>query len=115
MNLEIHTKSVDKRRLLEALGKTYAKLLKINDRTGNVFISTKRDVRSGHDADGLTLGVDKEEDDFVFENLVVDAMSMQYFDNATIDYTTVKLKGSQFVISNPNAKSTCGCGSSFSV
>ena len=64
---------------------------------------------------GFTLEVDKEEDDFVFENLVVDAMSMQYFDNATIDYTTDKLKGSQFVISNPNAKSTCGCGSSFSV
>jgi len=64
---------------------------------------------------GFTLEVDKEVDDFVFENLVVDAMSMQYFDNATIDYTTDKLKGSQFVISNPNAKSTCGCGSSFSV
>lgn len=64
---------------------------------------------------GFTLEADKEEDDFVIENLVVDAMSMQYFDNATIDYTTDKLKGSQFVISNPNAKSTCGCGSSFSV
>ena len=64
---------------------------------------------------GFTLEADKEEDDFVIENLVVDAMSMQYFDNATIDYTSDKLKGSQFVISNPNAKSTCGCGSSFSV
>jgi iron-sulfur cluster insertion protein len=64
---------------------------------------------------GFTLETDKEEDDFVIENLVVDAMSMQYFDNATIDYTSDKLKGSQFVISNPNAKSTCGCGSSFSV
>jgi iron-sulfur cluster insertion protein len=64
---------------------------------------------------GFTLEVDKEEDDFVIDNLVVDAMSMQYFDNATIDFTSDKLKGSQFVISNPNAKSTCGCGSSFSV
>ena len=64
---------------------------------------------------GFTLEADKEEDDFVIENLVVDAMSMQYFDNATIDYTSDKLKGSQFVISNPNARSTCGCGSSFSV
>jgi iron-sulfur cluster insertion protein len=64
---------------------------------------------------GFTLEADKEEDDIVIENLVVDAMSMQYFDNATIDYTSDKLKGSQFVISNPNAKSTCGCGSSFSV
>ena len=64
---------------------------------------------------GFTLEADKEEDDFVIDNLVVDAMSMQYFDNATIDFTSDKLKGSQFVISNPNATSTCGCGSSFSV
>jgi iron-sulfur cluster insertion protein len=64
---------------------------------------------------GFTLEAYKEEDDFVIDNLVVDAMSMQYFENATIDFTSDKLKGSQFVISNPNAKSTCGCGSSFSV
>jgi len=65
---------------------------------------------------GFTLDDDKNEDDFeVSENLLVDAMSMQYFSGATIDYTKDKLKGSQFVISNPNAKTTCGCGSSFSV
>jgi iron-sulfur cluster insertion protein len=64
---------------------------------------------------GFTLEADKEEDDFVIDNLVVDALSMNYFDNATIDFTRDKLKGSQFVISNPNAKTTCGCGSSFSV
>ena len=64
---------------------------------------------------GFTIEENKEEDDFVIDNLVVDAMSMQYFENATIDFTSDKLKGSQFVISNPNAKSTCGCGSSFSV
>ena len=50
-----------------------------------------------------------------FDNLIIDAISMQYFSGATIDYTSDRLKGSQFVISNPNAKSTCGCGSSFSV
>jgi len=64
---------------------------------------------------GFTLEEDKQEDDLVIDNLIVDAMSMQYFDNATINFTSDKLKGSQFVISNPNAKSTCGCGSSFSV
>ena len=64
---------------------------------------------------GFTLEADKEADDLVIDNLVIDAMSMTYFDNATIDFTSDKLKGSQFVISNPNAKSTCGCGSSFSV
>ena len=64
---------------------------------------------------GFTIEENKEEDDFVIDKLLVDALSMTYFDNATIDYTSDKLKGSQFVISNPNAKSTCGCGSSFSV
>ena len=65
---------------------------------------------------GFTLDDDKNEDDFeVSENLLIDAMSMQYFSGATIDYTKDKLKGSQFIISNPNAKTTCGCGSSFSV
>jgi iron-sulfur cluster insertion protein len=64
---------------------------------------------------GFTLEEDKQEDDLVIDSLLIDPMSMQYFDNATIDYTSDKLKGSQFVISNPNAKSTCGCGSSFSV
>ena len=65
---------------------------------------------------GFTLDDDKNEDDFeVSENLLIDAMSMQYFSGATIDYTKDKLKGSQFIISNPNAKTTCGCGSSFSI
>jgi iron-sulfur cluster insertion protein len=65
---------------------------------------------------GFTMEDEKNEDDFeVAENLIVDAMSMQYFQNATIDYVSDRLKGSQFVINNPNAKSTCGCGSSFSV
>jgi len=45
--------------------------------------------------------------------LVVDPMSMQYLMGAEIDYTE-GLQGSQFVIRNPNATTTCGCGSSFS-
>jgi len=64
---------------------------------------------------GFTMEDDKNEDDFVIENLLVDAMSMQYFEGATIDYKTDKLQGSSFVISNPNAKTHCGCGSSFAV
>lgn len=64
---------------------------------------------------GFTMENDKNDDDFVIGNLIVDAMSMQYFDGAVIDYKTDKLQGSQFVITNPNAKTTCGCGSSFSV
>jgi iron-sulfur cluster insertion protein len=45
--------------------------------------------------------------------LLVDPMSYQYLVGAEIDYTE-SLEGSQFVIKNPNATSTCGCGSSFS-
>lgn len=64
---------------------------------------------------GFTIETEQAEDDFVIDQLIVDAMSMQYLEGATLDYTSDRLQGSQFVISNPNAKSTCGCGSSFSV
>jgi iron-sulfur cluster insertion protein len=68
---------------------------------------------------GFTFDEEKNEDDFEFPineqyNVLVDAMSMQYLQGAKIDYKD-ELMGSQFVISNPNAQSTCGCGSSFSV
>ena len=46
--------------------------------------------------------------------LVVDPMSYQYLVGATVDYLE-DLQGSRFIIHNPNAKTTCGCGSSFSV
>ncbi|MES2771549.1 MAG: iron-sulfur cluster insertion protein ErpA [Pseudomonadota bacterium] len=46
--------------------------------------------------------------------LLIDPMSYQYLVGAEIDYSE-GLEGSQFVIKNPNASSTCGCGSSFSV
>jgi len=46
--------------------------------------------------------------------LLVDPMSMQYLTGAKIDYTE-GLQGAQFIIRNPNATTTCGCGSSFSV
>ena len=45
--------------------------------------------------------------------LLVDTMSFQYLKNATIDYRE-DVNGAQFIIRNPNAKTTCGCGSSFS-
>ncbi|CAG0951490.1 Iron-sulfur cluster insertion protein ErpA [Methylophilaceae bacterium] len=58
------------------------------------------------------------EDDTAMEKdgvtLLVDAMSYQYLVGATIDYQE-GLEGARFVITNPNATSTCGCGSSFSV
>jgi len=59
-----------------------------------------------------------KEDDTKVENqgvmLVVDPMSIQYLAGSEVDYTE-GLQGSQFVVTNPNATSTCGCGSSFSI
>lgn len=46
--------------------------------------------------------------------LLIDPMSLQYLTGAEIDYQD-NVQGSQFVIKNPNAETTCGCGSSFSV
>ncbi|MDR2164862.1 MAG: iron-sulfur cluster insertion protein ErpA [Zoogloeaceae bacterium] len=67
---------------------------------------------------GFTFEETANEDDASFEKdgviLLIDPMSYQYLVGAEIDYTE-SLQGSQFVIRNPNATSTCGCGSSFSV
>ena len=67
---------------------------------------------------GFTFDEKIQEGDRQFENqgvmLLVDPMSIQYLIDAEIDYKE-DLEGSRFVIRNPNANSTCGCGSSFSV
>ncbi|WP_374241691.1 iron-sulfur cluster insertion protein ErpA [Zoogloea sp.] len=67
---------------------------------------------------GFTFDEIRNDDDTVMEKdgvmLLIDPMSYQYLVGAEIDYTE-GLEGSQFVIRNPNATSTCGCGSSFSV
>ena len=55
---------------------------------------------------------EKGEDDFEIDKIVVDYMSMQYLQGATVDFEQ-KMFESAFKISNPNAKQTCGCGSSF--
>ncbi len=63
---------------------------------------------------GFTLDEEQNDDDFEINGILVDSMSMQYMTGATIDYKE-DVHGSQFVILNPNAVTTCGCGSSFSV
>jgi len=67
---------------------------------------------------GFTFEQSLGDGDEIFENggvrLLVDPMSFQYLLGAEIDYTE-GLSGAQFVIRNPNASTTCGCGSSFSV
>ncbi|MBS1143507.1 MAG: erpA [Proteobacteria bacterium] len=66
---------------------------------------------------GFTFDEEVNEDDTTMEKngvtLLIDPMSFQYLVGAEIDYSE-GLEGSQFVIRNPNATSTCGCGSSFS-
>nr|WP_090632233.1 iron-sulfur cluster insertion protein ErpA [Nitrosomonas marina] len=67
---------------------------------------------------GFTFDETVNEDDMVMEKngvqLLVDSMSFQYLIGAEIDYQE-NIKGAQFVIKNPGASSTCGCGSSFTV
>jgi len=67
---------------------------------------------------GFTFEETEQEGDTRIEKggvtLLVDPMSIQYLEGAEIDYTE-GLEGAQFVIRNPNATTTCGCGSSFSV
>jgi len=73
---------------------------------------------------GFSFDEEISEDDTIIEQqcsdgkssvkLLVDSMSYQYLHDAEIDYTQ-GIQGEQFVIRNPNAKTTCGCGSSFSM
>ena len=66
---------------------------------------------------GFSLELNPEEDDFVINKdgvlFYIDCMSSSYLEDAVIDYITDPFN-SHFSITNPNAKTTCGCGSSFS-
>ena len=67
---------------------------------------------------GFSFDEEQNEDDFTVDKdgvtLLVDSMSLQYLNNAVIDYKE-DLMGANFSIKNPTAETTCGCGSSFSV
>ena len=67
---------------------------------------------------GFEFDENVKEDDIKVEKagvtMLVDTMSAQYLGGATVDYEE-GLEGSRFVINNPNATSTCGCGASFSI
>ena len=67
---------------------------------------------------GFQFEEQSEEDDLEFERngvkLLVDSMSFQYLMGSEIDFVD-DLMGTRFVVSNPNAATTCGCGSSFAV
>jgi iron-sulfur cluster insertion protein len=67
---------------------------------------------------GFSFDEDQQDDDIAVINdgitLLVDPLSFQYLEGSEVDYSE-SLQGAQFVIRNPNASTTCGCGSSFSV
>ena len=67
---------------------------------------------------GFTFDEIQNEDDFDFAyedvKVVIDSMSMQYLQGSSIDYKEDSM-GASFVINNPQAQTTCGCGSSFSI
>ena len=67
---------------------------------------------------GFTFDETVEEDDSIVERngvrMLIDSMSYPYLEGAEIDYRE-DLHGSQFVVTNPNAATTCGCGNSFSI
>jgi iron-sulfur cluster insertion protein erpA len=97
------------------------KLQKLKDIEGNHELMLRVYVTGGG-CSGFSYGFDfadeLDDDDATFDNgdatLVVDSLSYQYLHGSTIDYIE-GLEGSRFVVDNPNATTTCGCGSSFSI
>ena len=97
-----------------------AKVADLIAEEGNPELKLRVFVQGGGCSDfqyGFTFDDAVNEDDTLFEKngvtLLVDSMSFQYLVGAEIDYKE-DINGSQFVIKNPNATTTCGCGSSFS-
>jgi iron-sulfur cluster insertion protein len=109
---------------MEQVEITESATLKITDliaEEGNPNLKLRTFVQGGGCSGfqyGFTFDEVQNEDDFVIEKpgmtVLIDSMSMQYMTGAKIDYKE-DLMGSSFTIVNPNAQSTCGCGSSFSV
>jgi iron-sulfur cluster insertion protein len=96
------------------------KVKQLIDEEGNAELKLRVFVTGGGCSGfqyGFTFDEVTNEDDTVMQKngvtLLIDSMSYQYLAGAEIDYTQ-GVEGEQFVIKNPNATSTCGCGSSFS-
>jgi iron-sulfur cluster insertion protein len=108
--------------MIEITDSAKTKILDLLAEEGNPKLALRTFVQGGGCSGfsyGFTFDEEVNEDDFTFPlneqfNVLVDAMSMQYLTGAEIDYKE-EVMGSQFVIKNPNAQTSCGCGSSFSV
>ncbi len=98
-----------------------AKVRELRDDEGNPELKLRVYITGGGCAGfsyGFTFDEAVNEDDTAVARedvtLLVDAMSIQYLDGSQVDYEQ-GLMGSRFIVNNPNAATTCGCGSSFSV
>ncbi len=99
--------------------RAFARLAEINEAAGET--KALRIAVEGGGCSGFQYDIrldDPAEDDLVLEGqgqkVVVDSVSLPFLANATIDYTE-ELIGARFVVDNPNATSSCGCGTSFSI
>ncbi|HWS78387.1 MAG TPA: iron-sulfur cluster insertion protein ErpA [Thermomonas sp.] len=98
-----------------------AKVRELIAEEGNAALKLRVYIQGGG-CSGFQYGFEfdegRNEDDFAIVTegvtLLVDPLSLQYLAGASVDYSE-SLSGAQFVIRNPNAKTTCGCGSSFTV
>lgn len=99
--------------------RAYARLREINEAMGET--KALRVAVEGGGCSGFQYDIkldDPEDDDLVMENagqkVVIDSVSLPFLQDAVIDYTE-ELIGARFVINNPNATASCGCGTSFSM
>ena len=97
------------------------KVRELRDEEGNAALKLRVYITGGGCSGfsyGFTFDEQEKDDDTVIANgdvtLLVDAMSVQYLAGSEVDYES-GLMGSRFIVNNPNATSTCGCGSSFSI
>ena len=98
-----------------------ARIRKLRDQEGNAALMLRLSVSGGGCAGfsyGFALETERAQDDLLFQqhgvSLVIDQTSLDLLDGAVVDYVE-DLMGSAFSVRNPNAVSTCGCGTSFSV
>jgi iron-sulfur cluster insertion protein len=105
---------------LEFTDSAAAKVKQLIDEENNPDLKLRVYVQGGGCSGfqyGFTFDEEQQEDDTAVEKggvkLLIDPMSFQYLMGAKIDYKE-DLEGARFIINNPNATTTCGCGSSFS-
>ena len=108
-------------RPLNFTGAAAAKVRELISEEGNAALALRVYIQGGGCSGfqyGFEFDENRAEDDVAVDTddvtLLVDPLSLQYLMGSEVDYTE-SLQGAQFVIRNPNAKTTCGCGSSFTM